>query len=441
MLIVVGTTIRQVTGQPVGPGLTWITIGVLSLSVLLHMSVVFENHTLSADLGLARDEAVLASELKSRFLANVSHEIRTPMNAVIGLTGLLLDTELDSAQRELAVGVATSAEGLLGLIDGVLDFSKIEAQKLELEEIELDLVDLIDDVAMIVGDGARKKGIDLYAYCEPGMVTQRRGDPVRLRQLLLNLANNAVKFTREGSVTIRAMPAANGVEQVTFLVADTGIGIPETEQTRLFEPFSQLDESTTRNFGGTGLGLGIVAGITQLQDGTIELTSQLGVGTEFRVTLPLAIGTKLPTETGLTALSGLRALVVDDNAVNRSVLAQTLQGWGFVVDKASTGEQALNQYAWSGSPAEPYAVVIIEHRMEHMDGVELARIMRSQEPTARAVMFLLSTTLDPTGAIDDAQIESVLIKPVRTTYLLRRIVDALVTSSPPEPVGSPTQKV
>lgn len=440
VLIVVGTTLRQVIGKPVAVELTWITIGVLSLSVLLHLTVIFENHALSRDLALARDEAIRASELKSSFLANVSHEIRTPMNAVIGLTGLLLDTELDEDQRELATGVSTSAEGLLGLIDAVLDFSKIEAEKLDLEEIDLDIEDLIDDVAMLVGDSARRKGIELYAYCEPGMETMRRGDPVRIRQILINLANNAVKFTDKGSVTIQAMPGDHPGE-VAFLVVDTGIGIPESEQARLFEPFSQLDESTTRKFGGTGLGLGIVMGLVELQEGTIELASEVDVGTVFRVSLPLPLGAKRATEKGLTGLVGLRALLVDPNAVNRSVIAHSLQSWGFVVDQAASADEALHKYSWNGVGGPGYALVVLEHRLDDMDGVELARLLRAQEATSASVILLLSSAVNLSRQdAHEAGIASVLVKPVRNSYLLRRIVDSLITTPTPRSTAGIQQK-
>jgi signal transduction histidine kinase/FixJ family two-component response regulator len=442
VLIVVGTTLRQVIGKPVAVELTWITIGVLSLSVLLHLTVIYENHALSRDLALARDEAIRASELKSSFLANVSHEIRTPMNAVIGLTGLLLDSELDEDQRELATGVSTSAEGLLGLIDAVLDFSKIEAEKLDLEEIDLDIEDLIDDVAMLVGDSARRKGIELFAYCEPGMETMRRGDPVRIRQILINLANNAVKFTEKGSVTIQAMPG-DDPEQVAFLVIDTGIGIPESEQARLFEPFSQLDESTTRKFGGTGLGLGIVMGLVELQEGTIELASEVGVGTVFRVTLPLRHGAKRTTEKGLTGLVGLRALLVDPNAVNRSVIAHSLQNWGFIVDQASSADEALHRYSWSGLGGPGYALVVLEHRLDDIDidGVELARLLRAQEATSSSVILLLSSAVNLSRQdAHEAGIASVLVKPVRNSYLLRRIVDSLITTPTPRSPAGTQQK-
>lgn len=428
LLIVAATSVKQATGQPVATELAWITIGVLGLSVLLHITVTLENDQLAGDLAVARDDALEAVRLKSYFLANMSHEVRTPMNAVIGLNGLLLDSELTPEQRELATGVATSAEGLLSLIDEILDFSRLEAGKMRTEVIDLDLEDLFDDVATILGDGARRQGIELYVYCEPGLVTTRRGDPMRLRQILLNLGANAVKFTPSGSVTIRAYGVRDEPDLVVFEVTDTGIGIPAGEVERLFQPFSQLDASITRRYGGTGLGLAIVTELVELLGARIDVESEEGVGTSIVVTVPLAPRTPRTVEQALGALAGLRALVVDGNAVNRTVLAHVLHGWGFLVDQAATADEALDQ---CGLAAEPYALALVDHQLEGADGLDLAAALRSQRRMDGTVILLQTSIPDlDRQEAHDAGVQSVLVKPIRNAYLLRRIVDLLRADDP-----------
>jgi CheY-like chemotaxis protein len=316
---------------------------------------------------------------------------------------------------------------LLGVINDILDFSKIEAGKLTIEEVDLDLDDLVHEVATIVADGARRKGIELVAYCEPGLPTSRRGDPVRLRQILLNLASNAVKFTADGEVIIRAIPGA-APEEVVFEIVDTGIGIPTGEAERLFDPFSQLDSSTTRQFGGTGLGLAIVKQLTELQHGRVEVKSVEGTGTTFRIIVPMPPGTTKPAiEAALEQLRGLHALVVDDNAVNRMVLAHTLTAWGFAVQCAASAADGLDVVR-THDRTQPFALMVLDHQMPRMDGLHLARALRQERTDAAPVLVLLSSSPDVSRqAATDAGFDAVLVKPARNSDLLHRILDPLVT--------------
>ena len=413
--------------------------------VAAQLAVVAERERAAAALAAARDRAMEASRMKSEFLATMSHEIRTPLNGVIGLNDLLMRTSLDADQQRLA------SRALLGVLNDILDFSKIEAGRLELEILDFEVREVVEQVAGVLGESARSRGLELVVSCAPEVPQMLAGDPTRLSQVLTNLVSNAIKFTEQGEVVVRAT-AEPGPDQRTYLrvsVSDTGIGVAPAKVPGLFDPFTQADTSTTRVYGGTGLGLAICREIVQAMGGTIGYSDNPGGGAVFTFSVLLEPSAGEIDDSAdahaREVLAGRRMLVVDDNPHNRTILAEQLGWWGVRAVAVDSAEEAVAAVASAARRGHPFEAVLLDMAMPGHDGLWLAHQLRASDSggSLRLLMLTSMTQLDE-EQIRSAGIDDLLVKPAPSGVLRSAVVDLVggdavpVPPSESEPQSGPT---